>query len=71
MAETLAQSLRTTSPPTDPTAALLRGGSIQERGKTARELVPSLLTKSAEAAGELKRSELQAESEKAEREAAA
>jgi hypothetical protein len=71
MAETLAQSLRTTSPPTDPTAALLRGGSIQERGKTARELVPSLLTKSAEAAGELKRSELQAESEKAGREAAA
>lgn len=71
MAETLAQSLRTTSPPTDPTAALLRGSSIQERGKTARELVPSLLTKSAEAAGELKRSELQAESEKAGREAAA
>jgi hypothetical protein len=71
MAETLAQSLRTTSPPTDPTAALLRGSSIQERGKTARELTPSLLTKSAEAAGELKRSELQAESEKAGREAAA
>jgi len=71
MAETLAQSLRTTSPPTDPTAALLRGSSIQERGKTARELVPSLLTKGAEAAGELKRSELQAESEKAGREATA
>jgi hypothetical protein len=50
---------------------LLRGNSIQERGKTARELVPSLLTKSAEAAGELKRSELQAESQKAGREAAA
>jgi hypothetical protein len=71
MAETLAQSLRTTSLPTDPTAALLRGNSIQERGKTARELVPSLLTKGAEAAGELKRSELQAESQKAGREAAA
>jgi hypothetical protein len=71
MAETLAQSLRTTSPPTDPTAALLRGGSIQTRGKEAREQFPSLLTKSAEAAGELKRSELQAESEKAGREAAA
>jgi len=71
MAETLAQTLRTTSPPTDPTAALLRGNSIQERGKTARELVPSLLTKGAEAAGELKRSELRAESERAGREAAA
>jgi hypothetical protein len=68
MAETLAQSLGTT---TDPMAALLRGNSIQERGKTARELVPSLLTKGAEAAGELKRSELQAESEKAGREATA
>jgi hypothetical protein len=71
MAETLAQSLRTTSPPTDPTAALLRGNSIQSRGTEARKQFPSLLEESATAAGELKRSELQAESQKAGREATA
>jgi hypothetical protein len=71
MAETLAQSLRTTSPPTDPPAALLRGNSIQSRGTEARKQFPSLLEESATAAGELKRSELQAESQKAGREAAA
>jgi hypothetical protein len=71
MAETLAQSLRTTTPPANPTAALLRGGSIQSRGTEARKQFPSLLEESATAAGELKRSELQAESEKAGREAAA
>jgi hypothetical protein len=71
MAETLAQSLRTTTPPANPTAALLRGNSIQSRGSEARKRIPSLLEEGATAAGDLKRSELQAESEKAGREAMA
>jgi hypothetical protein len=68
MAETLAQSLGTT---TDPMAALLRGNSIQSRGSEARKQFPSLLEKGTTAIGEQKRSELESESLRATREAEA
>jgi len=69
MAETLAQSLRTTTPPANPTAALLRGDTIQARGKAALKELPSLLESGVQAAGEQKAAELKSQSDIAQREA--